>query len=294
MHRTEHDKVAVVTGASSGIGAATARALIARGWHVIAVGRTRERLNATLREIRAAYPGARIDGLLANFESIKQVERVAQDIAALSRRVHVLVNNAGGICKRRRVTDDGFEALLAANHLGPYLLTRRLLPQLRAANGARIINVSSEAHKAVRDMIWDDLQLRRKFSPTRAYGQSKLATLLFTRELSQRVAGERITVNAMHPGIVASNFATHGGRFMSFFFGLLKPFAKSPAEGADTIVWLATAEEVAGKTGAYFIGRHEARMSVAARSDENAHRLWAVSERLLSGAKAGKEVLSWK
>ncbi len=294
MHRTDHDKVAVVTGASTGIGAAVAKALVQQGWHVVALGRTRERLNATLRAIRAAHSGARIDGLVANFESVKQVERVAQDIAALSPRVHLLVNNAGGICKRRRETDDGFEALLAANHLGPFLLTRRLLPQLRAAKGARVINVSSEAHKLVRDISWEDLQLRRSFTPLRAYAQSKLANLLFTRELARRVANDGITVNAVHPGLVASNFAAQADRWIALIYSLAKPFARTPEHAAAAIVWSATAEEVAGKTGSYFIGAREARTSRAALSEESARRLWAVSERLLSGAKAGKEVLSWK
>lgn len=279
-------KVAVVTGASSGIGAATARALVAKGWHVIALGRTRDHLNATLYAIRSAFPGQRIDGLIADFESLQQVDRVAQEVAALTSRIHVLINNAGGICNERRETSDGFESLFAANHLGPFLLTRRLLPMLRAARGARIINVSSAAHRYARDMAWADLQLRHGFSVVGAYAQSKLANLLFTRELARRVAGEEITVNAMHPGLVDSNFAQHGNRWIALLYKLGRPFQLTSEQGADTTVWLATAPEVATKSGAYFIKRREVRASRAARDDAAARRLWDVSEKLIAQAKA--------
>ena len=282
----EQSKIAVVTGGSSGIGAATARALVARGWHVIALGRTRDRLNRTLHEIRSEFPGARIDGLLADFESIKQVERVAQEIAALTSRVHVLVNNAGGICDQRRETSDGFESLFAGNHLGPFLLTRRLLPLLRVAQGARIINVSSAAHKFVRDMQWDDLQLRRKFTTTTAYAQSKLANVLFTRELARRLSNERITVNAMHPGLVSSNFERHGDRWTALLYKLTRPFSLTAEQGADTVVWLATAPEMEGKTGGYYVKRHAARTSRAASNEISARRLWDVSEKLIGAALA--------
>lgn len=286
--RVAHSNVAVVTGASSGIGAAVARSLVARGWHVIATGRTRERLNRTLEAIRSDFPAARIDGLIADFESTKQVERVAQDIAALAKRVHVLVNNAGGICAERQETAEGFESLFAVNHLGPFLLTRRLLPLLRAACGARIINVSSGAHKYVRDMRWHDLQLRRKFTVMSAYAQSKLANVLFTRELARRVARDHITVNAMHPGMVASNFFKQGHRWTTLLYKLARPFTLSSEQGADTIVWLATAPEMAAKTGGYYVRRRAARTSRAARNDLNARKLWDVSEKLIAEAKAGR------
>ncbi|MET0988280.1 MAG: SDR family oxidoreductase [Steroidobacteraceae bacterium] len=282
----EQSKIAVVTGGSSGIGAATARALVAQGWHVIALGRTRDRLNRTLHEIRSEFPSARIDGLIADFESIKQVERVAQEITALTSRVHVLVNNAGGPCEQRRETSDGFESLFAGNHLGPFLLTRRLLPLLRAAQDARIINVSSVAHKFVRDMQWDDLQLRRKFTNTVAYAQSKLANVLFTRELARRLSNDRITVNAMHPGLVSSNFERHGDRWTALIYKLGKPFSVTAEQGADTAVWLATAPEVEGKTGGYYVKRRVARTSRAARNEISARRLWDVSEKLIGEAMA--------
>jgi NAD(P)-dependent dehydrogenase (short-subunit alcohol dehydrogenase family) len=278
--------VAVVTGGSSGIGAATARALVAQGWHVIAVGRTRERLNSTLAFIRSEFPQGRIDGLLADFESIQQVERVAQDIAALTRRVDVLINNAGGLCKERRETSAGFELLFAVNHLAPFLLTRRLLPLMRAVPSARIINVSSAAHKYVRDMRWNDLQLRRRFSVAAAYAQSKLASLLFTRELARRLSKDSITVNAVHPGLVTSNFMRQGGRLIRVLYAVAKPFCLSSEQGADTIVWLATSPELEGRTGGYYYKRRAAAKSRAACSDTGARRLWNVSERLISDAKA--------
>lgn len=283
-------KVAVISGASSGIGAAAAHALVSQGWHVIALGRTRERLNASLDSIRSAVPGARIDGLLADFESLPQVERVAQDIAALTTRVDVLINNAGGICNARRETGAGFESLFAANHLAPFLLTRRLLPLLCVAEGARIINVSSLAHKIVRDMHWDDLQLRRKFTVNMAYGQSKLANVLFTRELARRVASNGMTVNAMHPGFVSSNFERHGDRWIALLYALAKPFSLTSEQGADTIVWLATAPELHGKTGGYYVKRRLVPPSRAARSDAGARRLWNVSERLIADANPMRSI----
>ncbi|MET0659934.1 MAG: SDR family NAD(P)-dependent oxidoreductase, partial [Steroidobacteraceae bacterium] len=212
----------------------------------------------------------------------------AQEIAALTSRVHVLVNNAGGICDQRRETSDGFESLFAANHLGPFLLTRRLLPLLRAAQGARIVNVSSVAHRYVRDMRWHDLQLRRKFTTTSAYAQSKLANVLFTRELARRVSKDGITVNAMHPGLVSSNFERHGDRWTALLYKIGKPFTVSAEEGADTVVWLATAPEMEGKTGGYYAKRRAARTSRAASNDSGARRLWDVSEKLIGEAMASE------
>jgi retinol dehydrogenase 12 len=274
-------RVAVVTGASAGIGLVVARELARQGWRVIGLGRDPGRSQAALTAIHAAAPDARIDMLRADLSVMKEAQRAAREIRALTVRIDLLVNNAGGMPAARRVTVDGLEHTFAANHLGPFLLTRELLALLRAAGpAAQIINVSSVAHRFAKDMGWDDLQLERRFTAGQAYAQSKLANILFTRALAQRLAGTGMRVNAMHPGLVQSNFSTHGNGLVKLVYRLARPFALTPEQGADTILWL-VAHPTAG-SGGYFVKRKPAPLTPAALSDAGAERLWSVSEALLA------------
>jgi NAD(P)-dependent dehydrogenase (short-subunit alcohol dehydrogenase family) len=284
-------KVAVVTGASSGIGLEAAKALAIAGWRVIGVGRDPERSAAALGEIRAvAAPNTEVDMLRADLALLADTARLAKDIAARTNRIDVLLNNAGGTCRARVVTREGNEATFAGNHLGPFLLTNRLMPLLRAAaaeqprGAVRIINTASSAHEYSPGLDWSDLQLLDHFVPTQAYCNAKLAGVLFTRALAQRAAAHGIVVHSVHPGLVGTRFASHGDDAMQQHFAVNVDKVISPQEGADTLIWLATAREPGDTTGGYFFQRAPGTVSPLGRDDAAAERLWIESDRLVSGA----------
>jgi NAD(P)-dependent dehydrogenase (short-subunit alcohol dehydrogenase family) len=289
---TTEGRVAVVTGASSGVGKAAARALAARGWHVIALGRNAERTAAAAGDIRAAAaPGVRVDVIRGDLALLSDSARIADEIAGLTDRVHVLINNAGGVRAERVITPEGNEATFAGNHLGHFLLTHRLMPRLRAAAAAaapgtvRVISVSSNAHESSSGIDWDDLQQTREWSSGKSYVLAKLCNVLFTRELAKRAAADGIIALVMHPGVVASNFASHAEPRMRSYLGTLK--SQSPEQGADTVVWLATASEAGSMSGGYFQNRQLLEPSRAAQDGAAAAKLWAESEALVirAGAK---------
>jgi NAD(P)-dependent dehydrogenase (short-subunit alcohol dehydrogenase family) len=283
--------VAVVTGASSGIGLEAAKALAAAGWRVIGVGRDPQRCAAALAEIRAvAAARVEVDMLRADLALLADTVRVAKDIAARTNRVDVLLNNAGGTCRARVVTPEGNEATFAVNHLGPFLLTNRLMPLLRAAaagqprGAVRIINTGSSAHEYSSGLVWSDLQMLNHFVPTQAYCNAKLASVLFTRALARRAAAHGIIVHSVHPGLVGTRFASHGDDAMQQHFAANADKVISAQEGADTLIWLATAREPADTTGGYFFQRAPGTVSPLGRDDAAAERLWIESDRLVSGA----------
>lgn len=280
--RIETDRpIAVVTGASAGIGRCTARGLLERGWQVIGVGRDPDRCAAAAAELSAAARDGRGFALLrADFTLMADVARVAAEIRARVPRVDALINNAGGVRDRRIVTAEGTEATFAANHLAPFLLTRELMPLLRAGRSARVIAVSSSAHRISRGLDFDDLQSLNRFHPTAAYGRAKLANILFTRELARR-APAGVVAQAMHPGVVASNFATHGDETMRAHMAAAQTVP--PAEPAETLVWLAADAEGGREGGRYFHRKAEETPSAVALDEESAARLWTESEKLLAG-----------
>lgn len=285
-------RVAVVTGSSSGIGRSTARKLAALGWHVIGVGRDPGRCAEAAAEIAAAARdgGGEFAMLRGDFTLMSEVRRVADEIAARTSRVDVLVNNAGGVRDRRLETPEGTEATFAANHLAPFLLTRELLPLLRAsaaaspAGATRVIAVSSSAHRISDGLDWADPQSLGDFRAAPAYGRAKLANILFTRELARRAAPDGIVAHAMHPGTVATNFAAHGDATMQAYMAAADTV--SPDEPAETLVWLATDPEPGRTTGRYFHRKAEETPSDAAHDDAAAARLWTESEQLLTGLAA--------
>jgi len=269
-------EVCVVTGATSGIGKATAVALAGLGAQVVLVGRDRDRGAATAAEVAAA--GASPPRLeIADLASMAQVRALAGRLGALE-RIDVLVNNAGLMAGRRRVTADGFEEVFAVNHLAPFLLTNLLTSKLTAA-AARVITVTSDAHAAAR-LDLDDPQLAGVWESWRAYANSKLANILFTRELARRLEGTRVTANCAHPGMVRTRFGREARLPLRAGVTLARPFMLSPRRGADTIVYLATSPEVAAATGGYYAKRQRREPSAAARDDAAAKRLWQLSEEL--------------
>jgi NAD(P)-dependent dehydrogenase (short-subunit alcohol dehydrogenase family) len=269
----------LVTGASSGIGRATAVGLAEEGARLLLVGRTPERCQETLEEIRRRSGRDDAVMLRADLSSLKEVRRLADEVLARAERLHVLVNNAGVTLLSRQTTVDGFEATFATNHLAYFLLTGLLLPRLRASAPARIVNVASDAHRFGR-LDLDDLQNERRYGAMRVYGQSKSANILFTQELARRIAGSGVTANALHPGGIRSNLGRSEGRVLEVVRKLVGLFLKTPEEGARTSLWLASAPEVEGVSGRYFAKCRERKPAAHASDPETARRLWERSEEL--------------
>jgi NAD(P)-dependent dehydrogenase (short-subunit alcohol dehydrogenase family) len=278
-------KTVVITGGNSGIGRETAVALGRAGARVVITARDRARGEAAVADIRSRSGNQDIDLVVFDLASLVSTEAGASAINDGCERIDVLVNNAGVVLSDRTETVDGFESTFAINHLGPFLLTQRLLERIIASGPSRIVNVSSTAHRSARHgMPFDDLQSTERYSSMRVYGQSKLANILFTTELARRLQGTRTTANCLHPGVVATGYGrdgdTHG--FMNFGLNVIKPFILTAEKGARTSVYLASSPEVAEISGAYFIKCKQRQPSKAAQDDTAAARLWSVSEELIA------------
>ncbi len=272
-------KTCLVTGATAGIGLVTARELARLGARVIGVGRSPERCDDARRELGALHGSPPVEFLTADLSSQAQVRKLAEDIKAATNRLDVLVNNAGVFLLARETTVDGLELTFALNHLASFLLTNLLLDLIKASAPARIVNVSSTAHQGV-EIDFDDLQGTRKFSGWRAYQQSKLANILFTRELARRLDGTGVTANALHPGFVRTQIFRARGPLGWLIRRSADLAAISPEKGARTSIYLASSALVDGQTGLYFVNRKPARSSPQSQDDAAARRLWDVSCRL--------------
>lgn len=273
-------KTVLITGANQGIGKASAVALGKLGAKVVLVCRSAEKGRLAVADIQRQ--GAKdVDLLLADMGSQADIRRVAADYRAKYERLDVLLNNAGVLVTGRRTTVDGIEETLAINHLGYFLLTNELLAPLKASAPSRVVNVSSEAHRSAR-MRWDDLQFeRQRYSAFAAYGQSKLANILFTRELARRLEGTGVTANTLHPGVVASGFGRTYGGVTSMVMRVAQLFMITPEEGARTSVYLASSPDVASVTGKYFDKCALKEPSRAALEADAPARLWTLSEELV-------------
>jgi NAD(P)-dependent dehydrogenase (short-subunit alcohol dehydrogenase family) len=281
-------KTAVITGASSGLGQATAKALAAQGWHVIAHGRDPERTAAAEADIRSTAKG-RVDMIRGDLSLMSETARMADAIAALTPQVYALINNAGGMRSERIITAEGNEVSFAGNHLGHFLLTKRLMPQLRQAAAAsargtvRVINVSSDGHTYCPGIDWDDLQLINNWDSGKVYCLVKLYNVLFTRELARRYAADGIIAHALHPGTIDSNFVNHAVASTKAYMQTLN--LVDPAIAAEPLIWLAASFEAGQANGLYYEKFAATDPAPLARDDANAVRLWEESEALL--AKAG-------
>ncbi len=273
------DEICMVTGATSGIGAVTARALAEKGATVVIVGRNAEKSEATANLIQQQTGNPKVEYLLADLSVQEEIRRLAEQFKSRYPRLHVLVNNAGAFFMSRQLSADGLEMTFALNHLGYFLLTNLLLDILKASAPARIVNVSSHGHRG-RKITFEDLQSQGRYAPMQAYGRSKLANLLFTYELARRLEGSGVTVNALHPGFVATNLAANNGWLVRLFLPLVHLFAISPEEGAQTAIYLATSPEVEGVTGKYFVDKKPVESSPESYDRETAARLWQVSVEL--------------
>ncbi|HLI78691.1 MAG TPA: SDR family oxidoreductase [Candidatus Binataceae bacterium] len=271
-------KTCMITGATSGIGRASAIELGKMGARLVLVCRNRARGEDLVRQIqRAGNPAA--DLMIADLESQPQIRQLAADFLATKKPLHVLMNNAGIFNMKRRTTSDGLEEVFAVNHLAYFMLTVLLLDRIKESAPARIINISSDLHQRA-TIKFDDLGGERSFGGMSSYGQSKLANILFTYELARRLAGTGVTVNAVHPGAVATNLASNNRGIVSAAWKLAGTFMKSPESGARTQVYLASSPQLEGVTGKYFIDSKEARSSAESHDANIARRLWDVSAQM--------------
>jgi NAD(P)-dependent dehydrogenase (short-subunit alcohol dehydrogenase family) len=278
--RVMHGRSVLVTGANQGIGKAAALSLAQRGARVTIISRNADRGRAAVADIEAASSSKGVDLIVADLSSHADVRRAAQEFKSRHATLDVLVNNAGVFVPKRRTTVDGFEETWAVNHLAYFLLTHELLDLLKASAPARIVNVSSDAHRHAR-MHWDDLEFaNHRYSAWRAYAQSKLANILFTYELARRLEGSRVTVNALHPGVVASGFGRTYFGPMALLYAIGGPFMLSPERGAKASVYLASSPEVAEVTGRYFSRCRPEKSSGVTYCRASQRKLWALSDEM--------------
>lgn len=284
----EHRAI-VITGASSGIGKETAKAFAAMGWHVIGTGRNAQRCEEAEAEIRSqAAPDAKVDFLRGDMALMSEVKRIAGEIKHLTGRIDVLFNNSGGVRDQRYLTSEGTEETFTANHLAPFLLTRLLLPMLKATaaecqpGDVRVIATSSLAYlTAANGMNWNDIQhLEGDFPASAVYCEVKLANVLFSHELSKRITSDGIAVQSLIPGVVHTNFASHGDENMQSY--LKDAAGLTPGEVARTVVWMATAPETGLPGGRHFYEMKEQDIQPHAADDAASARLWNESEKILA------------
>jgi NAD(P)-dependent dehydrogenase (short-subunit alcohol dehydrogenase family) len=267
------DKVVVITGGTSGIGEVAAETLAQMGARIILVARNKSRADATLVRLRRSGPGVVHSVYFADLARLAEMKRLAAEIADREPPIDILINNAGALFGTRRLTEDGLEYTFALNHMSYFIVTEGLRQRLLASGGARIINTASAAHQGA-TLDFDDLQSAKNFRAMTAYGRSKLCNILFTRQLARSLQGTNVTANCLHPGFVATRFADESGGLVSRFAWLAKLFAISPAEGAQTIVYLASSPEVANVTGQYFYKCRPTTPSAPALDDRAALALW--------------------
>ena len=275
--RTMAGRTCMITGATSGIGHATALALADRGASLVLVCRNEAKGRTLVDEIRSR--GGEVQLLLADLSSQAEIRRLSVEFLAQGQPLHVLINNAGVVNLQHKLTVDGIEEVFAVNHLAYFLLTNLLLDRIKASAPARIVNVSSEAHK-LSPIQFDDLGFERNYRSMKVYGQSKLANVLFTYELARRLDGSRVTVNCLHPGAVSTGLGKNNGRIAQALIGMLRPFFRTPEKGAETSIFLASAPQVEGISGRYFYNCRDKRTSRASQDAATAARLWETSARI--------------
>jgi NAD(P)-dependent dehydrogenase (short-subunit alcohol dehydrogenase family) len=280
------EKTIVITGATSGIGLEAAVSLARQGAHVVLVGRNPVKTAAAVTEVRQRSSSQAVEWALCDFSSLASIRKLAADLRARCKRIEVLINNAGGVSVERTLTGDGIESTFAVNHLGYFLLTNLLLDRMIESAPARIVNVASAAHyRATLDL--DDPGFDRGYRLINAYARSKLANVLFTHELARRLAGKGVTVNAVHPGTVATNIWSSAPRWTRPILAIARLFMRSAAEGGQRLVYLASSPEVQTTSGSYFENDRVKKPSRLALDEALAGRLWSESARLVGLAAPG-------
>ena len=274
-------KTCLVTGGTAGIGKVTATALAGMGAEVIIAGRNEAKAEKVVNEIKSTSGNARVDYLLGDFSNLDQVRQIAENFQVRWDRLDVLVNNTGAFINRRQDTIYGVEKTFLVNYLAPFLLTNLLLPTVQASAPARIVNVTSEAEK-YGQIDFNDLRYTHRYFGMKAYSRSKLANLLFSYELARRTAGSGVTVNAVHPGHIATDiWKTNFSVFGPLLKWVMSLFALTPEEGADTLIYLASSPDVVEMSGKFFVEREAVSSSHQSYDEVLAQQLWEVSENLL-------------
>ena len=275
------NKLCIVTGGNSGIGKETVRAFAEQKAYVVMICRNAERAERAKEELINDTGHSGIEVMLADLAIQHDIREVADQITKKFDKVDVLVNNAGIIADEREETIDGIEKTLAINHLAPFLLTNLLFDHLKKGDDVRVVNVSSEVHRLGAQVFdIDDLQLQHNYSPTKAYGVSKLCNIMFTHELAKRCKNTAITTNSLHPGVVRTQLAEEANWMMKLFYFIGKPFMRSPKSGAETSIYLATSDEVRSVSGKYFRNKKVTAPASVAFDDELTEELWEKSETL--------------
>jgi retinol dehydrogenase 12 len=280
--KTMSGKICLITGATSGIGKETAMRLAMLGATVVIAARDPARAETVGEEIRLRVPLARVETVTVDLSSLVQVRRLADEVRARYDRLDVLLNNAGVITQRRRLTGDGLESTFAVNHLAPFLLTNLLRDLLQRSAPSRVVTVASAAHKQVRAIPWDDLATGATNAHSRAYPLSKLCNILFTGELARRLEATGVTANSLHPGFIRTGLGRDISGMAGSVVRLILRFQPGPAAGASTSVYLASSPEVARTTGGYFVKSRPAKPSALAGDSRAAARLWELSEELVA------------
>jgi NAD(P)-dependent dehydrogenase (short-subunit alcohol dehydrogenase family) len=276
MKRNMSGKVCLVTGGTSGIGYVTARELAKVEANVVITARSEEKGKRSVEKLRAESGNSKINALIADFSFQSQVRKLVEEFKRQYDRLDVLINNAGAIYFRRTLTQDGIEMTFAANQLAPFLLTNLLLERLVSSAPARVVNVASNAHEG-HVINFDDLEGERNYSFMNAYGQSKLANVMFTYELDRRLAGSEVTVNAVHPGYVGTNMGGNNGWLVRLFLPINRLWAIDVDQGAETVIYLASSPEVDGVSGKYYYQNKAVPSSPYSHDENAAKRLWEVS-----------------
>ncbi len=274
MDKEHPPRLCIVTGANSGIGKETAKALAGRGDEVVIACRNKAKAQAAEAEILARHPHAKLHSMTLDLASPQSIRTFSASVLERFEQIHVLVNNAGVWTRKRKQAADGSELIFYVNHFGPFLLTQLLLDRIKASAPARIINVSSAQHNKGR-INFGDLDKEQRFNSLQAYSDSKLANVLFTYELARRLEGTGVAVNALHPGVVYTGIARELPRVLQAVIGL---FLLSPEKGAATSIYLASSPQVEGATGGYYVKCAPARSSPLSHNPELAAKLWEVSE----------------
>ncbi|MBY3619651.1 SDR family oxidoreductase [Acinetobacter sp. CUI P1] len=271
-------KIALVTGANSGMGLATTVELARKGAKVIMVCRNRQRGEEALAAAKQKSHSEDIELMLCDLASLESIRSFAEEFTRKYPILDILINNAGVVTIKRQLTKDGFEMDLGVNHLGHFLLTNLLLEPLKAAEQGRIVVVASGAYK-IGALHYEDPTLARRFNPAKAYARSKLANILFTKELAARLQGTRVTVNCVHPGAVGTNIGVNRETgFGKSILKLLSYFFLTPEQGADTAIYLAMEPELREVTGQYYYRRKNQELTPRAKNKQEAKRLWQWSQ----------------
>lgn len=281
------NKVCLVTGATSGIGRATAKALAAQGAEVFVLVRSRDKGEALLQELARETANPRLHLLVGDLGRQADIRRVAAEFLATGKPLHVLVNNAGVINMQLRHSPDGIEEMFAVNHLGYFLLTELLRPRLLESAPARIVSVASGAHAFIKGLQLDDLEFRRKgYKTFQVYGHSKLCNLLWNRELARQLQGSGVTANCLHPGAVGTGLGNQNAPWARYVTAALRPFFRTPERGASSSIYLATSPAVEGRSGGYWYDCKPLKPKPWAEDDAAARELWQLSERMTGLAQA--------